>query len=105
MTDDAKQSGVDGQSNRMAIGIALALPLGVALSLILDSWAMLGVGVALGAYDAWTSSRGASSGESARPGAGPGSDADHRRGRLVTQLVRERLCRRGGVQVSRASAR
>jgi hypothetical protein len=76
MTDDDKQSGVDGQSNRMAIGIALALPLGVALSLILDNWAMLGVGVALGAaYGAWpSSSRGASSEGSGLPGTGPGSD-------------------------------
>lgn len=35
--------------NRMAIGVALGVPVGVALSLVLDNWAMIGVGIALGA--------------------------------------------------------
>ena len=32
----------------MALGIALGTPLGVALSLLLDNWGMLGFGIALG---------------------------------------------------------
>jgi hypothetical protein len=39
----------DDQQNRMAMGIALGTPLGVVLSLLLDNWGMLGVGIALGA--------------------------------------------------------
>jgi hypothetical protein len=50
MTDDeTNRGGADGQYNRMAIGTALGIPIGVALSLILDNWAMVGVGIALGA--------------------------------------------------------
>lgn len=47
MDDDDDQP--TASDNRMAIGIALGLPVGVALSLLLDSWAMIGVGVAFGA--------------------------------------------------------
>lgn len=36
------------QSNRIAMGIALGLPFGVVLSLILDNWGLIGVGLALG---------------------------------------------------------
>ncbi|WP_454083581.1 hypothetical protein [Georgenia sp. Marseille-Q6866] len=46
MDDDDQPTASD---NRMAIGITLGLPVGVALSLILDNWAMIGVGVAFGA--------------------------------------------------------
>ncbi len=35
--------------NHMAIGIALGVPFGVVLSLLMGSWAMVGVGIALGA--------------------------------------------------------
>ncbi|GGK67885.1 hypothetical protein GCM10011509_15320 [Ornithinimicrobium pekingense] len=38
---------MDG-NNRFALGIAFGLMLGTALSLILDNWALLGVGFALG---------------------------------------------------------
>lgn len=46
MDDDDQPEASD---NRMAIGIALGVPVGVVLSLLLDSWAMIGVGIALGA--------------------------------------------------------
>lgn len=52
MDDDARAGDdqPDGDSdNRIAVGIALGLPIGVALSLMLDNWAMVGVGIALGA--------------------------------------------------------
>jgi uncharacterized ferredoxin-like protein len=44
-----KAEGGDDQYSRMALGTALGTPIGVALSLILDNWAMIGVGIALGA--------------------------------------------------------
>ncbi|MBD8062345.1 TIGR03750 family conjugal transfer protein [Oceanitalea stevensii] len=46
MDDDDQPEATD---NRMAIGIALGLPVGVVLSLLLDNWALIGVGVAFGA--------------------------------------------------------
>ena len=48
MTDEEKEH-QDDQGKRMAMGMALSLPLGVVLSVLLDSWAFLGVGIALGA--------------------------------------------------------
>jgi hypothetical protein len=48
MADEEKAPGGD-QDGRMAMGMALGTPIGVALSLITDSWAMVGVGIALGA--------------------------------------------------------
>lgn len=52
MADDEKTP-EDGetdsvQENRIAIGIALGLPFGVALSLLLDNWGLVGVGLMLG---------------------------------------------------------
>jgi hypothetical protein len=54
MEDDEPQHDPgDEQQNRLAMGIALGTPFGVLLSLLLDNWGMLGVGVALGvAYGA-----------------------------------------------------
>jgi len=46
MDDDDQPESDD---NHLAIGIALGVPMGVVLSLLLDSWAMVGVGIALGA--------------------------------------------------------
>lgn len=45
MDDDQPKS----DDNHMAIGVALGVPVGVVLSLLLDNWAMIGVGIALGA--------------------------------------------------------
>jgi hypothetical protein len=49
MEDELKPTDSDSAENRMALGIAAGLPIGVALSLVLDNWGMLGVGIALGA--------------------------------------------------------
>ncbi|WP_313408016.1 hypothetical protein [Aeromicrobium sp.] len=53
MDDDHEDAGDDTSANRMAVGIALGMPFGVALSLMLDNWGLLGVGLLLGvAYGA-----------------------------------------------------
>lgn len=47
--DQSEQSeGDQSQSDRIAIGIALGLPLGVSLSIVMDNWALLGVGLVMG---------------------------------------------------------
>ncbi len=38
----------DGRDKRMAAGLGLGVALGVVLSLILDNWGYMGVGVAVG---------------------------------------------------------
>jgi hypothetical protein len=45
---EQQPDGEDGRGDRMALGVAIGTPLGVALSLVLDNWGMLGVGIALG---------------------------------------------------------
>jgi hypothetical protein len=37
------------QADRMAMGMALGAPAGVLLSVLLDNWGLVGVGIALGA--------------------------------------------------------
>jgi hypothetical protein len=49
MDDELSAPESDPAANRMALGVAFGLPIGVALSLALDNWGMLGVGIALGA--------------------------------------------------------
>lgn len=44
--DEASEGSV--RSDRVALGIALGLPFGVVLSLLLDNWGMIGVGMAVG---------------------------------------------------------
>ena len=46
--DPSDGSDPDEQANRIALGIALGMPFGVLLSLLLDNWAMVGIGLALG---------------------------------------------------------
>lgn len=48
MDDDEASDHDDASANRLAVGIALGIPFGVALSLVLDNWAFVGVGVAFG---------------------------------------------------------
>ena len=48
MADEEKPGGED-QHSRMAMGMAFGVPIGVVVSLLLDSWAFIGVGIALGA--------------------------------------------------------
>ena len=39
----------EDSGDRLAMGVAMGVPVGVVLSLLLDNWGMLGVGIALGA--------------------------------------------------------
>ncbi|WP_134766546.1 hypothetical protein [Nocardioides sp. 1609] len=48
MAEEDQETAKKQQDDRLALGVALGTPLGVVLSLLLDSWAMLGVGIALG---------------------------------------------------------
>ncbi|WP_137294023.1 hypothetical protein [Nocardioides dongxiaopingii] len=48
MTDDDAGTTEQEEDNRLALGVALGAPIGVVLSLLLDNWALLGVGIALG---------------------------------------------------------
>jgi hypothetical protein len=48
MTDDDPGTTEQEEDNRLALGVALGAPIGVVLSLLLDNWALLGVGIALG---------------------------------------------------------
>ena len=45
---DGEKSEDEAKATRIAMGVSLGLAFGVALSLIFDSWALLGVGLALG---------------------------------------------------------
>lgn len=49
MADEEPDKKQQAQGERMAMGIAMGVPLGVAISLVLDNWAFIGVGIALGA--------------------------------------------------------
>ena len=61
----------DDQGNGMAVGI----PFGVVLSLLVDSWAMVGVGVALGvSFRLLPSSKGTTSEDAGTSGADPEAD-------------------------------
>ncbi|PYG02348.1 hypothetical protein SAMN05216184_101821 [Georgenia satyanarayanai] len=60
MDDDDQPTSDD---NRLAIGVALGVPVGVVLSLLLDNWAFIGVGIALGAAFGAVPANGWSTGE------------------------------------------
>ncbi|QCW52069.1 DUF4337 domain-containing protein [Nocardioides dongxiaopingii] len=46
--DDPGTTEQEEEDNRLALGVAFGAPIGVVLSLLLDNWALLGVGIALG---------------------------------------------------------
>lgn len=52
MSDEGEgpgKSDSEREDDRLALGMAVGLPIGVALAILFDQWAYLGVGIALGA--------------------------------------------------------